>query len=53
LLQRGEESVLGQLFGQADVPDQSGEAGDDPGRLDPPHRLDRAVRRGGAGIRRH
>ena len=45
LLQRGDEGVLRQFLRQADVPDQPGQAGDDPGRLEPPHRLDRAMRR--------
>jgi hypothetical protein len=51
LFQRRDEGVLRQLPGQADVPDQPGKAGDDPGRLQPPHRLDRAMRR--RGIRGH
>ena len=46
-LERGDEGVLGQVLGQADVPHEPREAGDQPGRLDPPDRLDRAMGVGG------
>jgi hypothetical protein len=51
LLQRRDQGVLRHLLGQADVAQQPGQARDDPGRLEPPHRLDRAMRR--PGIRDH
>ena len=38
-----DEGVLGQVLGQADVAHYPGETGDEPGRLDPPYRVDRAV----------
>jgi hypothetical protein len=44
LLERDHERVLRQLLGQADVAHHPGEPGDDPGRLDPPDRFDRAMR---------
>jgi hypothetical protein len=43
LLKRRDQGVLGQFFGQADVPDQPGQACDDPRGLHPPHRFDRAM----------
>ena len=43
LLERGDERVLRQLLGQADVAHDAREAGDQPGRLDPPDRVDRAM----------
>ena len=43
LLERGDERVLGQLLGEADVAHDPREAGDEPGRLDPPDRVDRAM----------
>ena len=45
VLERGDERVLGQLLGQADVAHHSRDAGDHLGLLDPPDRIDRAVRR--------
>ena len=44
LLQRGDQRVLRQLLGQPDVPHDPRDPGDDPGRLDPPDRVDRPVR---------
>ena len=43
LLERGDEGVLGELLGQADVAHDPREAGDEPGRLDPPDRVDGAM----------
>ena len=43
LLERGDERVLRQLLGEADVAHDPREPGDEPGRLDPPDRLDGAV----------
>ena len=43
LLERGDERVLRELLGQADVAHDPREAGDEPGRLDPPDRVDRAM----------
>ena len=43
LLERGDQRVLRELLGQADVAHDPREAGDEPGRLDPPDRVDRAV----------
>ena len=45
LLQRGDQRVLGEVLGQADVAHEPREPGDEPRRLDPPDRVDRAVRR--------
>src|SRR6266702_4568255 len=47
-LERGEESVLRELLGEADVAHPTRECGDHFGRLDPPDGVDRAVR-GGCG----
>src|SRR5581483_1330415 len=41
--ERGEKRVLRQLLGQADVAREAREAGDDPGRLDAPDRVDGAM----------
>ena len=46
LLERGNESVLRELLGRPDVADETSQPGDEPGRLDPPDRFDRAVRFG-------
>ena len=43
LLERGDQGVLGQLLGQADIAHDPRETGDEPGRLDPPDRVDRAM----------
>ncbi len=53
LLQGGDQGVLRQFLGQPDVPEQPGQARDDPGRLQPPHRLDRAMRRLRTSVRGH
>ncbi len=46
LLERGDERVLREILGQADVAHDPRETGDEPGRLDPPDRVDRAMRIG-------
>jgi len=43
LLERGNERVLRQLLGQADVADDPRQAGDQPGGLDSPDRVDGTV----------
>ena len=43
LLERRDQRVLGEVLGEADVA-HDGQPGDQPGRLDPPDRLDRAMR---------
>ena len=43
LLERGDQSVLRELLGQADVAHDPRQTGDEPGRLDPPDRVDRAM----------
>ena len=43
LPERGDEGVLREFLGQADVIHQPGQAGDDPGRLEPPDRVYGAV----------
>jgi hypothetical protein len=45
LHQRGDEGVLREVLGQADVADRAGESSDEPCRLDPPDRLDGPLRR--------
>ena len=45
-LQRGDQRVLREVLGEADVADDAGQARDQPGGLDPPDRVDRAL--GGA-----
>ncbi len=45
-LERYDEGILRELLCDADVACESREAGDQPRRLDPPDRLDRAVRGG-------
>ena len=47
-LQRGDQRVLRQVLGEADVAHHPRQAGDQAGRLDPPDRLDRPVGRGPA-----
>src|SRR2546425_4859219 len=44
LLERGNECVLGELLSRPDVADEASQPGDEPGRLDPPDRFDRAMR---------
>ena len=43
LLQGRHERLLGEVLGQAQVANDAGQAGDQPGRLDPPDRLDRPM----------
>jgi hypothetical protein len=43
LLERGDESVLRELFGQSHIAHEPREAGDKPRRLDGKHRLDGAM----------
>src|SRR5713226_3704263 len=47
LLERGNEGVLCELLSGPDVADYASQPGDEPGRLDPPDRFDRAMRFGG------
>ena len=47
LFEGGDEGVVGEVLGDADVADDAGQPGDDPGRLDPPHRVDRLPEVGG------
>ena len=35
---------MGEIFGQPDITDDASETGDEPGRLDSPDGVDRAVR---------
>jgi hypothetical protein len=42
LLQGGDERLLGEVLGEADVTHQAGRTRDEPWCLDPPHGLDRA-----------
>jgi hypothetical protein len=44
LLERSNEGVLGELLSRPDVADKASQSGDEPGRLDPPDRLDGAMR---------
>ena len=46
VIMKGDERVLGEVLGQPHVPDHAAEACDQPGRLDPPDRLDRSMGRG-------
>jgi hypothetical protein len=43
LLECGDESILRQILGQADIAHDPREAGDEPGRLDPPDHIDRVM----------
>ena len=43
LLQRGDQRILRQVLGDTDIAHDPGEAGDEPGRLDPPDGVDRSV----------
>ena len=43
LLERGDERVLREVLGEADVAHDAREAGDEPRRLDPPDRVDGAM----------
>jgi hypothetical protein len=48
LLERGDEGVLRELLCSPDVADDASQPGDEPGRLDPPDRFDRAMHLGGS-----
>jgi hypothetical protein len=41
LFERGDQGVLGQIFGQPDIADEPSEPRNEPRRLDPPDRIDR------------
>jgi hypothetical protein len=43
LLQCGDQGILGEVLGCSDVPGQTSEAGNQPGSLDSPDRVDRAM----------
>ena len=43
LLERGNEGVLGEFFSQTHISDHPGKPRDDPGRFDPPERVDGAM----------
>ncbi len=43
-LERGDERLLCEVFGQPDIAHDAHEAADEPGRLDPPDSLDRRAR---------
>src|SRR5438128_8102016 len=47
LLERSNEGVLRELLSRPDVSDGASQPGDEPGRLDPPYRFNRAMRFGG------
>ncbi len=47
LLERRNERVLRELLSRPDVDDKASQPGDEPGRLDPPDRFNRAMRFGG------
>src|SRR6266481_4728688 len=42
-LERGDESILRELFGQTNIPDDTSKAGDEPGGFDPPDRINRTM----------
>ena len=42
-LERDDQRVLGELFGEPDVPHDPHQPGDEPGGLDSEHRVDRAM----------
>jgi hypothetical protein len=47
LLERGDEGILCELLSRPDVADDASQPGDEPSRLDPPDRFDRAMRYSG------
>src|SRR5207249_915846 len=51
LLEGGNQGVLRELLGRLDVAEDPGQPGDEPCRLDPPDRLDRAIRLPGCRLR--
>lgn len=52
LLERRDQRILSEILGKTDVAHDPREAGDHPRRLDPPDRIDRAMRVGDQGARR-
>ena len=54
LLERGDERVVREILGDADIAHDARETGDEPRRLDPPDRVDGAMRVGSRhGYRSH
>ena len=51
-LERDDQRVLGQVFGEPDVAHHACQAGDEPGGFDPPDRLDGTMGVGGHGARK-
>jgi hypothetical protein len=47
VLEGGDEGVLREILGRADVAHHPRESGDEPRGFDPPDRVDRAMRIGG------
>jgi hypothetical protein len=45
LFERCDERVLRKVFGQPDIANDTGQAGDQPGGFDPPDRVDRLLGR--------
>ena len=43
LLERGDERILREVLGKTDIAHDPRETGDEPRRLDPPDRVDRAM----------
>jgi hypothetical protein len=43
LLERGDQRILRQILGHADIPDDACEPGNETGRFDPPDGIDRAM----------
>jgi len=43
LLERGDQSILREIFGNTDVPHDPRETGDEPWRLNPPDRVDGSI----------
>jgi hypothetical protein len=52
LLQSGDQRILGEILGKTDVAHDPHETSDEPRRLDPPDRIDRAMCCGDHGVRR-
>jgi hypothetical protein len=53
LFEGGYESILGEVLGDADIAHNPREAGDEPGRLDPPDGVNRTMRIGSHSYRSH
>jgi hypothetical protein len=47
LLERGDEGILGQILGKADIAHDTHETADEPGRFDSPDGVNRAMGIGG------